>query len=154
MGWETRRGGKRFYYRKLWYRDEQGRPHVKSVYCGSGEQGEAAAREDEERRRAASLSKSAPRATDEEQPAPAHEESPHPTSARAFADALRCTADSAAVASTRAEESDELRPETDLSLSHWRSLIKPPTAAAVSRRYRRRYGSDNDPNRFPWRRRP
>ena len=47
MGWETRRG-KRYYYRKIWVGDGK----VKSVYCGSGERGEAAAREDEERRAA------------------------------------------------------------------------------------------------------
>lgn len=47
MGWETRRG-KRVYYRK----ERVGR-RVRSVYCGSGERGERAAREDEERRAAA-----------------------------------------------------------------------------------------------------
>lgn len=46
MGWETRRG-RRYYYRKIW---DDGK--VKSVYCGSGERGELAAREDEERRAA------------------------------------------------------------------------------------------------------
>lgn len=46
MGWEVRRG-KRCYYRKV----REGRK-VKSVYCGSGERGEAAAREDAERRAA------------------------------------------------------------------------------------------------------
>lgn len=45
MGWETRRG-KRVYYRKEWTGKR-----VVSIYCGSGERGEAAAREDEERRR-------------------------------------------------------------------------------------------------------
>jgi hypothetical protein len=44
MGWEMRRG-KRVYYRKI---REAGR--VRSVYCGAGERGEAAAREDEARR--------------------------------------------------------------------------------------------------------
>jgi hypothetical protein len=44
MGWELRRG-KRVYYRKV---REAGR--VRSVYCGAGERGEAAAREDEARR--------------------------------------------------------------------------------------------------------
>lgn len=44
MGWELRRG-KRVYYRKV---REGGR--VRSVYCGAGERGERAAREDEERR--------------------------------------------------------------------------------------------------------
>ncbi len=44
MGWEVRRG-KRCYYRKV----REGRK-VRSVYCGSGERGEAAAREDAERR--------------------------------------------------------------------------------------------------------
>ncbi len=44
MGWEMRRG-KRVYYRKV--RDGQ---RVRSVYCGSGERGERAAREDAERR--------------------------------------------------------------------------------------------------------
>jgi hypothetical protein len=44
MGWELRRG-KRVYYRKV---RKAGR--VRSVYCGAGERGEAAAREDEARR--------------------------------------------------------------------------------------------------------
>ena len=44
MGWELRRG-KLVYYRKM---RDGGR--VRSVYCGSGERGERAAREDEERR--------------------------------------------------------------------------------------------------------
>jgi hypothetical protein len=44
MGWEMRRG-KRVYYRKV---REGGQ--VCSVYCGSGERGEQAAREDEARR--------------------------------------------------------------------------------------------------------
>ena len=43
MGWEVRRG-ERCYYRKL--REGRG---VRSVYCGPGERGEAAAREDEKR---------------------------------------------------------------------------------------------------------
>ncbi|MGB8510258.1 MAG: hypothetical protein WCD76_17910 [Pyrinomonadaceae bacterium] len=46
MGWETRRG-QRVYYRKM----RQG-ARVRSIYCGMGERGEAAAREDAERRRA------------------------------------------------------------------------------------------------------
>lgn len=46
MGWEVRRG-MRCYYRKV----REGRK-VRSVYCGSGERGEAAAREDAERRAA------------------------------------------------------------------------------------------------------
>ncbi len=46
MGWEVR-AGRRYYYRKE--RDPQtGR--VRSVYCGGGEKGEAAEREDERRR--------------------------------------------------------------------------------------------------------
>jgi hypothetical protein len=45
MGWE-KRGGKLVYYRKE--RGSDGR--VRSVYCGSGERGEQAAREDEQRR--------------------------------------------------------------------------------------------------------
>jgi hypothetical protein len=46
MGWETRKGSKRkFYYRKV---RVGGR--VRSVYCGAGEAGERAAREDAERR--------------------------------------------------------------------------------------------------------
>ena len=45
MGWETRRG-RRYYYRKE--RGKDGR--VRSVYCGGGERGELAAREDELRR--------------------------------------------------------------------------------------------------------
>lgn len=44
MGWELRRG-KRVYYRK----EREGR-RVRSIYCGSGERGEKAAREDAERR--------------------------------------------------------------------------------------------------------
>ena len=43
MGWETR-NGKRVYYRKV----REG-ARVRSIYCGSGERGEAAAREDAER---------------------------------------------------------------------------------------------------------
>jgi hypothetical protein len=46
MGWELRRG-KLVYYRKV--RDGS---RVRSVYCGAGERGEQAAREDEERRKA------------------------------------------------------------------------------------------------------
>ena len=46
MGWEMRRG-KLVCYRKV----REGR-RVRSVYCGPGERGERAAREDEERRRA------------------------------------------------------------------------------------------------------
>lgn len=47
MGWEERKG-KLYYYRKE--RDEAtGR--VRSVYCGTGERAERAAREDEARRR-------------------------------------------------------------------------------------------------------
>jgi hypothetical protein len=46
MGWEMR-GGTRVYYRKQ--RDpDTGR--VRSIYCGSGERGELAAREDRARR--------------------------------------------------------------------------------------------------------
>jgi hypothetical protein len=45
MGWELRRG-KQVYYRKV--READGR--VRSIYCGSGERREQAAREDEERR--------------------------------------------------------------------------------------------------------
>ena len=45
MGWELRRG-KRYYYRKV--RGADGR--VRSIYCGTGERAEAAAREDERRR--------------------------------------------------------------------------------------------------------
>jgi hypothetical protein len=46
MGWESRKGSKRlFYVRKV---REGGR--VRSVYCGAGEAGESAAREDAERR--------------------------------------------------------------------------------------------------------
>lgn len=44
MAWEVRRG-KRVYYRKV---REGGR--VRSIYCGPGERGEAAAREDAARR--------------------------------------------------------------------------------------------------------
>ena len=44
MGWELRRG-KPAYYRKV----REGR-RVRSVYCGGGERGERAAREDAERR--------------------------------------------------------------------------------------------------------
>jgi hypothetical protein len=44
MGWEIR-NGKRVYYRKV---REGGR--VRSVYCGAGERGRQAAREDSERR--------------------------------------------------------------------------------------------------------
>jgi hypothetical protein len=51
MGWETRRGVK-YYYRKE--RDPQtGR--VRSLYCGGGERGEQAAREDEARRRSTTV---------------------------------------------------------------------------------------------------
>ena len=57
MGWETRRG-KRVYYRKV--RGEDGRVH--SVYCGSGERGEQAARED-------ALQRETPAAHSSEQPA-------------------------------------------------------------------------------------
>ena len=46
MGWELRRG-KRVYYRKV----REG-SRVRSIYCGSGERGETAALEDEERRAA------------------------------------------------------------------------------------------------------
>lgn len=46
MGWEMRRG-KRVYYRKV----REGR-RVRSVYCGTGERGEQAAREDAARRAA------------------------------------------------------------------------------------------------------
>jgi hypothetical protein len=49
MGWELR-SGRRVYYRKERYTDEEGRSHVRSIYCGSGERGEVAARQDEERR--------------------------------------------------------------------------------------------------------
>ena len=47
MGWEMRRG-KRVYYRKEWVPDPKARGggRVRSVYCGSGERGELAARED------------------------------------------------------------------------------------------------------------
>lgn len=45
MGWATRKG-KRYYYRKE--RDADGR--VRSIFCGGGERGEAAARADEARR--------------------------------------------------------------------------------------------------------
>jgi hypothetical protein len=45
MGWETRKGHS-YYYRKE--RGADGR--VRSIYFGSGERAEAAAREDEERR--------------------------------------------------------------------------------------------------------
>ena len=58
MGWETR-GRKRIYYRKERFRDEQGRSRVRSIYCGSGERGEAAARGDQERKRGASPEESA-----------------------------------------------------------------------------------------------
>ena len=44
MGWEMRRG-KRVYYHK-----ERDGERVRSIYCGSGERGERAAREDKERR--------------------------------------------------------------------------------------------------------
>src|SRR2546423_14374758 len=44
MGWEKRRG-KSYYYRKVW---REGR--VVSVYCGGGERGMQAAREDQQRR--------------------------------------------------------------------------------------------------------
>ena len=46
MGWEMR-NRKRVYYRKERYRDEEGRSRVRSIYCGSGERGERAAREDQ-----------------------------------------------------------------------------------------------------------
>jgi hypothetical protein len=49
MGWEKRHG-KRVYYRKQRYRDGEGRSRVRSIYCGSGERGERAAREDAVRR--------------------------------------------------------------------------------------------------------
>ena len=49
MGWEKRHG-KRVYYRKQRYRDGEGRSRVRSIYCGSGERGERAAREDRELR--------------------------------------------------------------------------------------------------------
>lgn len=45
MGWEVRKG-RRYYYRKV--RGEDGR--VRLIYCGTGERGEAAAREDAKRR--------------------------------------------------------------------------------------------------------
>lgn len=48
MGWEQRKG-KLYYYRKE--RGADGR--VRSIYCGAGERGELAAREDAERRTAA-----------------------------------------------------------------------------------------------------
>lgn len=53
MGRELRRG-KRVYYRKGWVPDPEARGggRVRSIYCGSGERGELAAREDEERRAA------------------------------------------------------------------------------------------------------
>jgi hypothetical protein len=62
MGWEMRRG-KRVYYRKV---REGGR--VRSIYCGSGERGEEAAREDEARRLAklSAAASPAPCATPEE----------------------------------------------------------------------------------------
>ena len=44
MGWEMRHG-RRVYYRKV----REG-SRVRSVYCGTGARGEAAAREDQERR--------------------------------------------------------------------------------------------------------
>jgi hypothetical protein len=44
MGWETR-AGKRVYYRKV----REGE-RVRSIYCGSGERAEKAAKEDEDRR--------------------------------------------------------------------------------------------------------
>lgn len=56
MGWE-RRGmkGRLVYYRKVRVGGK-----VKSVYCGSGERGRAAEREDLERRQALSLAKKTP----------------------------------------------------------------------------------------------
>jgi hypothetical protein len=62
VAWEVRRG-KRVYYRKERYRDAEGRSHVRSIYFGSGERAEAAAREDEERRCGASLAENEPCAT-------------------------------------------------------------------------------------------
>jgi hypothetical protein len=50
MGWETR-GDKRYYYRKA--RGADGR--VRSTYCGGGERGLAAEREDRERERPRSV---------------------------------------------------------------------------------------------------
>jgi len=49
MGWE-KRGNKQVYYRKERYVDGSNRMRVRSIYCGSGERGEAAEREDIERR--------------------------------------------------------------------------------------------------------
>ena len=46
MGWELRRGT------LIYYRKERDGRRVRSIYCGSGERGEAAAREDEEQRAA------------------------------------------------------------------------------------------------------
>jgi len=54
MGWEVR-AGKRVYYRKVRFKDEAGRSRVRSIYFGSGEDAETAAREDEERRDQAKL---------------------------------------------------------------------------------------------------
>jgi hypothetical protein len=55
MGWERRRS-KLVYYRKV--RGADGKP--RSIYCGSGERGEQAAREDRERRAAAASANTSP----------------------------------------------------------------------------------------------
>lgn len=155
MGWELR-GGKRFYYRKEKYRDASGRSRVRSIYCGSGERGEAAAREDEERRRGASLSMSEPCATGESRHIDERETRPH--AAPPTVVMQRCNS-GAADPPTRAEEFGELLriKDDDPPAAHWRSL-KPPAPAAYRRRYRPAPFSDKDPNRYyvppPRRRRP
>jgi hypothetical protein len=62
MGWEMR-WGKQVYYRKQRYRDAEGKSRVRSIYCGGGERGEVAAREDEGRRRGVSPAGDEPCAT-------------------------------------------------------------------------------------------
>lgn len=136
MGWETR-GGKRVYYRKQRYRDEQGRSCVRSIYCGSGERGEEAAREDEERRRGAS-------------PAPCA------TGGLQRADAREDSAPSATQIESGRTDSRSKPPKPTVHIQQYYKRLCLSVGAAQTRRYRRKYASDGASNSplQPWRRPP
>lgn len=118
MGWETRRGG-RFYYRKERYRDATGRSRVRSIYFGSGERAEAAAREDEERRRLASVSGAEPHAA-------GGFDMLRPERPVSFADMLRCDGGAVDRAASEPAPSELV-------------YVSEPAPPAITRRYRREF---------------
>lgn len=103
MGWERRgKKGRLVYYRKVRVGGK-----VKSVYCGSGERGRAAEREDLERRQALSLAKQPPATPPTPESVPQSQPEPESESIRELFERA---------VGTRGQASDVLRRSTPVAV--------------------------------------